>query len=300
MATSNAINGLFNIKTTTFTANGTWTKDANAEWVRIIAWGAGGGAASGMKNTSTSAGGGGGGASGGVSLYEAPASFFGASETVTIGSGGAGGASQTVDSNFGIDGTAGGNTTLGSHILAVGGDFGKSNAAPNFDGGAAGISYSSLVVSGNITVGAGGIGNNGAAVAASAVDVNDTMISAYSPTGGGGGAGADTGTPRAGGAGAAKFLYGVSILSGGAGGAAETDGTVGNAGISTGGLMTGGTGGGGAGGYSGTTRAGDGAVGGLPGGGGGGGGGGLNATVNSGTGGAGADGQVVVLEYLPI
>jgi hypothetical protein len=116
---------------------------------------------------------------------------------------------------------------------------------------------------------------------------------------GGGGGGADSGTERAGGAGASirDYLDAVAILASGAGGleSVAIDGEDGLDQVSTGGICTGGTGAGGGGGQSVGGVAGIGGKGGFPGGGGGGGGGSLNGT-NSGAGGNGGDGLVIVIE----
>lgn len=88
------------------------------------------------------------------------------------------------------------------------------------------------------------------------------------------------------------------LVEGGIGGTTlDVNGKNGNNGVASGGLISGGTGGGG-GASDGATVAGNGGNGGYPGGAGGGGAAGLDATYDSGKGGDGADGRVIVIQYL--
>lgn len=126
------------------------------------------------------------------------------------------------------------------------------------------------------------------------------------PTNGGGGAGCNTIAPAAfsGGSGGSMYSPGLAtgspLVAGGAGGtvAGTQDGGNGADGLSSAavGVMCGGTGGGGGSCEFTITPAGDGGNGGFPGGGGG--GGGAAVTMNSGAGGNGADGLIIVIEYL--
>lgn len=103
----------------------TWTKPTGLEFLKVEAWGAGG---SGGSRSTTGAGTGGGGGAYQVRFFTA--SELGTTETVTVG---AGGASVTGNKNGG----AGGNTTFGSLLTALGGG-GGGNGTGTINGGAAG------------------------------------------------------------------------------------------------------------------------------------------------------------------
>lgn len=101
-----------------FTASGTWTKPANAKWVRVqvIGGGAGGGGVpSGTAGQGASAGGGGG---GGYAESIIDATTLGATVSVTVGAGGAGGAAGA------NDGSPGGASSFGALVAAGGGNQG--------------------------------------------------------------------------------------------------------------------------------------------------------------------------------
>lgn len=122
------------------------------------------------------------------------------------------------------------------------------------------------------------------------------------PTNGGGGAGQNSASPAAysGGAGGSMLIPGSStpLIAGGTAGlvVGPQNGGNGGAGLAAVGVMCGGTGGGGGSSQFGGTAAGNGGNGGFPGGGGGGGGAGIS--MPSGSGGDGADGLIIVIEYL--
>ncbi|MDB5439763.1 MAG: hypothetical protein JWM33_2190, partial [Caulobacteraceae bacterium] len=101
-----------------FQASGTWIRPPLLTAMDVIAFGAGGGGGSGRRNTATIRVGGGGGG-GGNSIYQnLPAGVLGSSETVTIGAGGAGGLSRTADTQNGLIGSNGGDTTFGAYLKA--------------------------------------------------------------------------------------------------------------------------------------------------------------------------------------
>lgn len=90
----------------TFNSSGTWTKPGSGTIAMVECWGGGAG---GTRHYS------GGGGGGGYNMKWIPLSSLGATETVTIGAGGTG--------KTGSDGpgTAGGNSTFGSHLTGYGG-----------------------------------------------------------------------------------------------------------------------------------------------------------------------------------
>lgn len=284
-----------------YTADGTWTKPAGAQFVEVIAVGGGGGGGSGRLGAGSpgsTRGGGGGGGGGGITRWMVPAAALGATVSVTVGQGGAGGTSPTVwtspangtSGNPGADGTA---SMFGSHVYAAGGLAGQGGAGltviPGGPGGTAAI----------LAGGAGGAGGAGATAVPAAGS------SALAAAGGGGGGSVTSGnTAQAGAAGGAgsPFLSGATALPGGAGG--TTGGGAGSAGtsVTSSQAMGGGGGGGGGAAHSGTGGAvgGAGGAGGSYGAGGGGGGGGTSlsgVTGAAGAGGAGANGIVYVITY---
>jgi hypothetical protein len=113
----------------TFNASGTWTKptingNIAGRFARIQVWAGGGGAGRGPNNSSASGGGG-----GGYNEIVVPLSTLGATVTVTIGAGGVG---RTGSTGFG---TAGGQTSFGSHCTAYGGGGGAGNTDSSGGGG---------------------------------------------------------------------------------------------------------------------------------------------------------------------
>lgn len=276
-------------KVTTFTANGTFTKDSLSKVVQIIAVGAGGGGAGGAGGAANSGAGGGGGA---VVIETIDASLIAAPVTITVGAGGAGGAAT-------VNGTNGGSTSFGIRIVAGGGGGGGSSLG----GGGGGVVSSGSASTGGIPTvaadaisgqgptGPSGAGRNaewGGASGGGSTGVFTGGSSIYG--GGGGGGGANGSSP--GGFGGTCGSYTV-----GGGGTAGTSGSNGGAGSSNTTLGRGyageGGGGGGASGGGGGTAT-NGGAGGFPGGGGGGGGG---STTNGGTGGTGGSGRLITIEY---
>ncbi len=277
----------------------TWTKDAKSQVIEVFAWAGGGGAGSGRKGTTTASGGGGGGGPSGFAFYKAPASFFNATETVTIGDGGTGGNAQTTDANDGNPGNPGNVTTFGN-IKALPGNFGLGGTTLTANGGSNLLSSSF-----NVTPAVGsGAGQGRNTTGASGTNIGQINGFSSLPTAGGGGGGANTLSQQQGGSGGnLTDIAGVILLAGGTFGLESTgiNGGNGNPALSTGGVITGGTGGGGGGGYSvgasGATSGGTGGNGAIPGGGGGGGGAGIDSVANSGAGGNGAAGRIIVIEY---
>lgn len=131
--------------------------------------------------------------------------------------------------------------------------------------------------------------------------ISPTAAYFYTGGGGGGGSGGHTSIQRLAGNGS-RFLNadGTVLLAGGTAGDAtgSVNGGTGNDQINLPAwFITMGTGGGGGAGTFVATTAGNGGDGGIPSGGGGGGGGGISAVSDSGAGGAGARGQITVIEY---
>jgi hypothetical protein len=268
--------------TDVYTSDGTWTKRPGAKLVLVQLIGGAGGGGSGRKGAASSGrSGGGGGACGGVTEVYRYASDCGATETVTVGQGGTGGAAQTTDSTNGNAGTDGTATTVGTIAYAGGGVGGG--------GGDTSIGTGGLQGRGNRPTQAGRPG--GTVISSTA----SQPVSFYSVGSGGGGGGINNVNSVSGGGGAyAGDLTRSTLVDGGDGGAAATNGVDGDSGVAD---KFAGGGGGGGGGASGVGNAGSGGAGGTYGGGGGGGGASLDAVGNSGAGGVGQDGIAIVTTF---
>ena len=276
-----------------YSADGTWTKPAGAQFVEVIAIGGGGGGGSGRLGAPASTrGGGAGGGGAGITRWMVPAAALGATVAVTVGQGGVGGAPQLtsgVNGNAGSPGTA---STFGAHVYASGGFGGAGGAGTSAPIGGAGASASIIP---------GGVGGNGGAGATGSPTVGASALGAAGGGGGGSVTSGNTQQTGANGGAGSPFFAGASALAGGAGGA--TGGTAGSVGTSTSSSQPFGGGGGGGGGANhaaaGSAPGGDGGDGGSFGAGGGGGGGGTTSTASgqSGEGGAGANGIVYVITY---
>jgi len=249
----------------TFTSSGTWTKPSLAAGSRVLiqAWGGGG---SGARVGSASGSGCGGGGGGGYNERWVTLSAMGATETITIG---AGGTAVTTSA----DGSAGGNTTVGSLITAYGGAGGNRGTTLFGGGGGGQISAGSSYLGGkprsnNITT-SYPVSYGDGAVDESCGNVGQASDGFMHGGGGGCGGSSTTNTLRNGGA---------SLWGGGGGGGCKSTYN------GTGGASSYG-GNGGAGAYSASATAGT-----APGGGGG-------STVTGTSSGAGAAGQVIITVF---
>jgi len=135
------------------TAGGdTWTKPARGTMAFIQCWGAGG--SGGRAGANDGAGGGGGG-----SYVERlmPLSALSSTESVTVG---AGGPAATVNET---NGTAGGDTSFGSWVIAYGGGAGFGNTSNQGGGGGGGGTFAAGSAGADAAGGAGGDPLGGAA-----------------------------------------------------------------------------------------------------------------------------------------
>lgn len=321
--------GASSVKTTAFTANGTWTPDAAIVALQVVCGGDAGGGGSGAKSV-TNADTGGGASGGGGAISKSAVVTYAAlgSPTdlpVVVGQGGPGGAAQTSDATAGNDGANGTGASFGSFARAGGGGGGRGGrnndpseteagggggefgdaalrvgGVPNVEGNAiSGQGPSAVTGGGNarnaIRGGATGA-SAGAAVNGGAGQDGGSSVNGGPAGGSGGSITGGTNSPKVGGAGGEPQSY--TAGGGPAGGAVAAGGAPGVA-ASTLGTLCGSGGGGGGAAVAGATDAGPGGAGGVPCAAGGGGGGVRNgASADSGAGGNGARGFVTVIEYL--
>ena len=315
---------------TTFTSSDTWTKAAGTKFVTVFGWSGGGGGGSGRRGVSGASTGGGGGGTGSCFMWSGPASFFGATEPVTVGVGGTGGAAVTTNNTNGNDGNPGTNSAFGNLIFPVVVSEGLGGNTIATNGGQAAFIFTSSLsqtlsqrnspvnvsvvrsvipapLSNSTKLYAGGGGETIADL--TAPDLGGSILAAevyrftgFAATGGGAGGFADSGVDantQAGNGGGLIAMDATTVLQAGAAGGISSgtvNGAVGADAPTSGGIIMGGFGGGGGAGQGPSGGPGNGGNGGFPGGGGGGGGGSLNGT-NSGAGGDGGDGLVIVIEW---
>ena len=287
----------------------TWQKPVGLSALTILVVGAGGGGGSGRVGApNTERYGGGSGATAGrvlVSMFGATVAALANSYTVTVGAGGVGGAAVSAPDTNGNDGSAGGDSSFGSLLIAKGGGGGKGGTQTSSAGGTApvaGMNTPSSVLwsfSGGNGAPAGFTGGGFNSFAGSNVSGGGGRITAsnlLSTSGGGGGITLPNGFAQPGPAGSST---------------AGTNGSSGTPNLNTppfsafrgtlsdfdfpklfGTAASGGA----PGDAAGTVNGGNGAKPATPGAGGSGGGGATNGAA-SGAGGNGADGLVVIVEY---
>lgn len=185
---------------TTFTASGTWTKNADTASVLVVVVGAGGGSGSCSPGAGTCTAGGG--AGGGTAIKRIAAASLGATETVTVGAGGTAGSA-------GGNGGTGGTSSFGAHCSATGGagSLGNSTANTTTFGGAGGSGSG-----GDINL----VGSDG-----STGQINSTAAQSTSGDGGASQFGGSAGPVKPSTAGVAGKNYG-----GGASGSASTSSNI--------------------------------------------------------------------------
>lgn len=233
----------------TFTASGTFTKPPRYNYFAGMGWGDGGG---GGKTTTDGVICGGGGGAAGVP-FEIPASAFGATETITIGTGGLG---ATTAAN----GTVGSNSSIGAIVTFFGGGPGGGGGSDAGGGGGGGAAAAGIVVTPGAPYARTNVGTTSAGEgfggAYGSANTGGAGAAGYHG-GGGGGAG------NAGAGGASQFGGGggggvISTGAAGVGGVSKFGGSGGAAGLSASGTDGTAPGGGGGATYNGA-RAGNGA-----------------------------------------
>lgn len=281
---------------TTYNASGTHTFNSRTRFVRLWLYNGGSGGGSGRRgDVNTERYGGGGGSGSTLIEYFVPITAFPNPVVLTIGAFGTGGAAQTSNNTNGNNGTAGGQTDIGSILFCntAGSSTGSGGTAVSAIAGGATAIYINNVHFSATFAGQSGINGSNTTPANASAQSHFTF-------GGGGGGGLNVANSVGNGSvgrSLAKIGTTIAIRPGGNAGIAGADGGVGGDWGSANTYSWSGGMGGGGGGASKTANAGAGGKGGWPGGGGGGGGASLNG-YNSGKGGDGGDGGVIIIEYL--
>ena len=150
-ATGAALNGINQVVTQVFTANGTYTPTSGMKYCTIEAWGAGGGGGTSVAGgVGVSVCGGGGGA-GGYSRITVTAATIGSSQTVTIGGGG-GSAANGTDTSVGTICVGKGGTKGGNSSGSSPGAGGAGGVAGTGDIAGVGMNGGSSIISGTGSV----------------------------------------------------------------------------------------------------------------------------------------------------
>lgn len=291
-STSSDICGIADYEGTTtliqvFSSSGTYTKPAGAKTADVYLMGGGGGGGSGRCDVAgTVRCAGGGGASSLIVARKFDASLISSSVTITVGAGGTGGTGKATVGD-GNPGTAGGDTTFGAYLKALGGAAGAAGTASSGVGGSATVQQSSIFN----TIQRGGASASATGTNAATAGLNDIP----SPLGGGAGGGVSaanaSGQGSSGGSITSSIADNLGISGGAAGAAAPANAGDGNNTAWMFGLQIGTGGGGSRGGVS--TNSGNGGNGGK--GAGGGGAGAVTSGFTGGNGGNGGDGWAIVI-----